>query len=442
MNFTKKPGGNCNIYFFEMSYGSNSGINLNTSSPPTASFERIGIIDALRGFALAGIVFTHMLENFIAAPTPVAVSEALNPGLIDQIVTGITDFLFRGKFFALFSFLFGISFFIQMDNGHKRGGYFGWRFLWRLVLLFGIGCIHSMFYRGDILMVYALLGVFLIPFYKVRTKWVLVVAALIFLGIGRYIVFYFTQGDPLFVMGELNPDSPAIAAYIETLKHGSFSEVGYSNGLQGNLWKAEFQFGVFNRGYLTFAFFLLGFVMGRIGFFKNFKTEKRFTKRLWLWGLLLMLVSIAGMAGIFATLGPEVEFNTWPPMVGLTFYDLMNLGMTAIIVGVFVILYKKKTAGSFLQKFIPYGKMALTNYVLQSIVGTFIFFGWGLGYITKIPNSVTFVIAIAMIVTQMWFSKIWLTYFKYGPLEWIWRSLTFFKQFPFKRSKPADIASV
>ncbi len=425
-----------------MSYGNNNLIILNTTTPTTASFERIGIIDALRGFALAGIVFTHMLEYFIAAPTPVAVTEAMNPSLIDQIVSGITDFLFRGKFFALFSFLFGISFFIQMDNGTKRGGYFGWRFLWRLVLLFGIGFIHSMFYRGDILTVYALLGVFLIPFYKVKTNWVLAVAVLIFLGLGRYIVFYFTQGNPLFLAAELNPDSPAVAAYIDTLKHGSFSEVAYSNGLQGNLWKAEFQFGVFNRGYLTFAFFLLGFVVGRIGFFKNFKTEKRFTKRLWLWGLLLMLGSFAGMAAIFVPLGQEVEFNTWLPMIGLTFYDLMNLGMTAIVVGVFVILYQKKTAGSFLQKFIPYGKMALTNYVFQSIVGTFIFFGWGLGYIAKIPSSVSFVIAIATIVTQMWLSKIWLTHFKYGPLEWIWRSLTFFKQFPFKRSKSADVASV
>ncbi|MEM1336391.1 MAG: DUF418 domain-containing protein [Bacteroidota bacterium] len=425
-----------------MSYGNNNRIILNTTTSPSVAFERIDIIDALRGFALAGIVFTHMLENFIAAPMPVEVTEALHPNVIDQIATGITDFFFRGKFFALFSFLFGISFFIQMDNGHRRGGYFGWRFLWRLVLLFLIGFVHSMFYRGDILTVYVILGVFLIPFYNVKTKWVLAVAALIFLGLGRYIIFYFTQGNPLFVAEELNPDSPAIASYIAILKNGSFSEVAFSNGLQGNLWKAEFQLGVFNRGYLTFAFFLLGFVIGRVGFFKNFRTEKRFTKRLWLWGLLLMLTSIVGMAGIFATLGPEVEFTTWPPMFGLTFYDLMNLGMTSIIVGVFVLLYKKKTAGSFLQKFIPYGKMALTNYVFQSIVGTFVFFGWGLGYITKVPNSVAFVIAVAMIVTQMWLSKIWLRHFRYGPLEWIWRSLTFFKRFPFRRSKSADVASV
>ncbi|RNC90079.1 MAG: DUF418 domain-containing protein [Allomuricauda sp.] len=407
------------------------------SNPTSAAtqFQRINIIDALRGFALAGIVFTHMLENFIAAPVTPEVAEAMNPGMFDQIISGLTDFLFRGKFFALFSFLFGLSFYIQMDNGEKRGSYFGGRFLWRLVILFAIGFIHSMFYRGDILTLYALVGIFLIPFFKVNSKWILAFAALIFLGLGRYIVFYLTGGDPLFMAAELTPENPAIAEYIHVLQTGTFAEVAESNALQGNLWKAEFQFGVFNRGYLTLGFFLLGLLVGRMEYFKNYLTEKSFTKWLWIGGLLLMLVSFVGMAAIFASLGPNVNFKSWAPMFGLTFYDLMNLGMTAIIVSVFVILYKKKGAGSFLEKFIPYGKMALTNYVFQSIVGTFIFFGWGLGYITKIPSSIAFVIAIAVILAQMWLSKIWLNYFNYGPLEWVWRSATFFKWYPLKKRK-------
>lgn len=402
-------------------------------TPAVKSFERIEIIDALRGFSLAGIVFTHMLENFVAAPVTQELAEAMNPGIVDQIASGFTDFLFRGKFFALFSFLFGISFFIQMDNGEKRGAYFGGRFLWRLIILFIIGFVHSMFYRGDILTLYALVGIFLIPFFKVNTKWLLAFSGLLFLGLGRFVIFYFFKGEPLFIEDELGPESPAVAEYINVLQTGTFAEVAESNGIQGNVWKAEFQFGVFNRGYLTLGFFLLGLVVGRLGYFKNYLTEKSFTKRLWIGGLILMLVAIVGMGAIFANLGPDVNFKSWPPMFGLTFYDLMNLGMTAIIVSVFVILYKKRKTGGFLQKFIPYGKMALTNYVFQSIVGTFIFFGWGLGYISKIPSSVAFVIALAVIIAQMWLSKLWLKRFKYGPLEWLWRSLTFFKVLPFKR---------
>ena len=239
-------------------------------SAPTqssAAFERIEIIDALRGFALAGIVFTHVLENFIAAPVTPEVAEAMSPGIVDQIASGLTDFLFRGKFFALFSFLFGLSFFIQMDNGEKRGEYFGGRFLWRLIILLAIGFVHSMFYRGDILSLYALVGIFLIPFFKVNTKLILALAGLIFLGLGRYLVFYFTGGEPLFISEELNPESPAVAGYINILQTGTFAEVAESNAIQGNTWKAEFQFGVFNRGYLTLGFFLLGLVIWQNGIF-------------------------------------------------------------------------------------------------------------------------------------------------------------------------------
>ncbi|MDT0607520.1 DUF418 domain-containing protein [Croceitalea rosinachiae] len=398
-----------------------------------SAFQRIEVIDALRGFSLAGIVFCHMLENFVASPIPMTAIEAMNPSIIDQIADGFVSFLFRGKFFALFSFLFGLSFFIQMDNGSKRGTSFGGRFFWRLVILFAIGFLHSMFYRGDILTLYAFLGVFLIPFYKVNNKWLLGIAALLFLGIGRYVVFYFTNGEGLFTKEELSPDSPMIAAYFELLQNGSIIEVFKSNAIEGNINKSEFQFGVFSRGYLTFGFFLLGLFIGRIEFFKNYLTKKKLIKRLWVGALILLGISIVSMAGIFSSMGPDVQFNSWTSMFGLTFFDLMNVAMTILIVAIFIILYKKNKPKKFLEKFIPYGKMALTNYVFQSIVGTFIFFGWGLGYLAKIPNSYVFLMAIVIITIQMWLSKIWQKYFYYGPLEWIWRSLTFFKLMPMKR---------
>ena len=403
------------------------------STLDSSSFKRIEIIDALRGFSLAGIVFCHMLENFVAAPMPQYAIESMNPGLIDQIADGFVSFFFRGKFFALFSFLFGLSFFIQMDNGTKRGGYFGYRFLWRLLLLFGIGLVHSMFYRGDILTIYAALGIFLIPFYRVNNKWLLTVAAIIFVGLARYIVFFLTNGDGLFFKEDFAPDAPWLVTYFDLLETGGIIEVFASNLVQGNIMKAEFQFGVFSRGYLTFGFFLLGLFIGRIGFFKNYLTEKRLLKRLWVGALILLGISIFSMIGIFVSLGEGVEINSWAAMFGLTFYDLMNLAFTVLIVAIFVMLYKKNKPRQFLEKFVPYGKMALTNYFLQSVIGTFLFFGWGWGYLAEIPNRYTFLIAIAIIALQMWLSKLWLKRFYYGPLEWLWRSLTFFKLMPLKR---------
>ncbi|TMM57393.1 DUF418 domain-containing protein [Maribacter algarum] len=395
---------------------------------------RIEIIDALRGFALAGILICHMVEQYIGAGAPMSHYETVSSGIGNQIIDGFIGILLRGKFIALFSFLFGLSFFIQMDNGAKKGIAYGGRFLWRLVLLLLIGYAHSLFYRGDILTIYAMLGIFLIPFYKLNTKWALGFAALLFLGLGRYIIFYFTNGEHLFLdIDPMDMESPRMTEYYETIKNGSLYEVFATNSWDGHLDKMNYQYGAFGRGYFTFAFFLIGLYVGRTGFFKRFKEERKFTKKVLIGSIILLVVSISITAGAFIGIGQEGNVNSWLGMIGLSGMDMANLAMTLIYIALFVIFYRKVKPEKWLAKFAPYGRMALTNYVLQSIVGTALLFGWGLGYLGELQNVYTFLIALALIAIQMWLSKIWLQNFNYGPLEWIWRSLTFFKVFPMKK---------
>ncbi|MEM1258280.1 MAG: DUF418 domain-containing protein [Bacteroidota bacterium] len=396
------------------------------------SFERIAIIDAIRGFALAGIVICHVVENYIASGTPAAFNEAVHQGILDNIVDGFIEIFLRGKFIALFSFLFGLSFFIQMDNAHQRGGYFGGHFLWRLILLFGIGFVHSLFYRGDILTVYAVLGLFLIPFYRVPNKWVLGFAVLLFLGLARFVLFSITGGESIFSDVDFTPDDPRIIAYYETLKNGSLMDVFATNAIEGNIDKAEYQLGVFGRGYFTFAFFLIGLFVGRSGFFKRFREEQKLLKKVLIYASIGFVVSFGIMVGGFASMGTEFNIKSWNAMIGFTGMDLVNVAMTVIYIVLFVMWFKKAKGEKILGKFAPYGRMALTNYVLQSIIFTFILFGWGLGLIGELRQVYTFLIALVFIALQMVLSKWWLQHFKYGPLEWLWRSLTFFKVFPFR----------
>lgn len=400
----------------------------------TATTERIVIIDAIRGFALAGIVICHMVENYIAAMPPIGFYEAVSVGLADQIVDAFIGVFLRGKFIALFSFLFGLSFFIQMDNRARKGVAFGGRFLWRLILLLAIGYLHSLFYRGDILTIYAMLGIFLIPFYSIKNKWVLAFAALLFLGLGRYIIFFFTQGDHLFLdVDPMDQEAPRVLEYYNTLKNGSIWEVFATNGWEGHLNKMNAQFGIFGRGYFTFAFFLIGLYVGRSGFFKRFREERKLTKKVLIGSLLLFIVTLGITAGAFISLGEGATMDNWVAMIGLSGMDLANFAMTLIYIALFAILYRKTNPERWLRKFAPYGRMALTNYFLQSILGTFLLFGWGLGYIGELRNLYTFLIALALIAVQMWCSKLWLNYFHYGPLEWLWRSLTFFKVYPMSK---------
>ena len=400
----------------------------------TASNTRMTIVDALRGFSLAGIVIVHMVENYVGGPVPQEAMQTANQGILDQVVNGFVLIFLRGKFFALFSFLFGLSFFIQMDSAAKRQKDFSIRFLWRLCLLLVIGYLHHLFYRGDILTIYALLGMLLIPFYRIRSGWLLALSGLLFLGIPRLLLFALGAGDGLFLEDVTNPENPANMAYYQTLKNGSLMEVFADNAVTGHIMKAEFQLGIFGRAYLTFAFFLLGLWFGRLQYFRRFLDFRTETRRaLWI-GLGVLVVGIVLSGIFFLQLGPEPDFNTLWAMLGLTALDLANLGMTAIILGGFVLLYKRPRVQRMLNSFAPYGRMALTNYVMQSILGTYFFYGWGLGYLGEVPNRYAFLLSLLIIIGQMGLSNWWLRTYYYGPLEWVWRSGTHGRLYPMKRT--------
>jgi uncharacterized protein len=395
---------------------------------------RIEIIDSLRGLALAGILICHMTENYIGSMSPQSFNDAVHVGMIDNIIDGLIFFFLRGKFIALFSFLFGLSFFIQMDNGAKKGKPFGGRFLWRLIILLAIGYVHSLFYRGDILTIYAFLGLFLIPFYRIKSKWLLVISAILFLGIARYIIYFFIGTDSIWGGSpEMDNNAAWVVDYYNVLKEGSLWDVFKANGLQGHLDKADYQFSIFGRGYFTFAFFLLGLYAGRQEYFKNYRNHKKLLKNTVIWSSVILVVSLGLVAAAFSQVGPDGGLDSWFAMVGLSAVDIGNMAMTFLWIAIFVILYKKTKPERWLSKLAPYGRMALTNYVLQSIIGTLLLYGWGFGLIGELRQLYTFLIALVFIAFQVWLSKIWLSYYNYGPLEWLWRSLTFFKIFPFKK---------
>jgi len=395
---------------------------------------RIDIIDALRGFALAGIVIVHMAENYVGGPVPQIFISGTHQVLTDNIVDGVINLLLRGKFFALFSFLFGLSFYIQMHNAAQKEKNYAWRFLWRIIILLGIGLLHHALYKGDILSIYAVLAIFLIPFRTINNKWILILAGLLFLGLGRYIVFAITGDGGIFGPVSFKPDDPEVFAYYDIIKNGSFLDVIKVNATDGQRTKWDFQLGLLSRAYLTFGFFLLGLYAGRIRFFEKFRENAKFLKRTLIWSIILLVVSFGIAAGFFVSAGPDVQFNNWPIMFGLTGFDIFNFFMTLIIIVLFVMAYRSNKGERRLKVFAPYGRMALTNYVMQTVIGTFLFFGWGLGYLGEILNSYSFLLALLIIIVQVWLSKWWLSKFNYGPLEWLWRSLTYFKWFPFRKT--------
>lgn len=401
------------------------------------TLNRIEIIDALRGFALAGIVIVHMVEQYLAAPAPEGQMEALVQGPIDQVVDAVILLVFRGKFFALFSLLFGLSFFIQMDRAGLKGTDFKYRFIWRLVILLGIGYLHHLFYRGDILTIYAVLGLFLVPFQNISHRWIAIFAGLVFLGFPRYFIYGFFGTANLLPSFEFMAESPELLSYFMTLKEGTVWQVFLSNATEGHLMKANFQLGIFSRGYLTFGFFLAGLLLGRIRFFENIDRYKKQLKQVLLGSAAGMVLVIVAAFFVFSEQGEggNQGLDSWIAMAGLTLFDIFNFLTTAVIVAGFTLLYRKARFEQWVNHLAPYGRTALTNYVLQSVIGTAIFYGWGLGLLGEIRNIYAFLLSLIIIGLQVTISKWWMNKFKYGPLEWIWRVLTYGQIFPIIKPK-------
>ncbi len=391
------------------------------------STSRLDVVDALRGFALLGIVFVHFLEHFAAGPMPPAAMEAIHPSWIDGLIDGLGGVLVRGKFFALFSFLFGFSFFLQMDNAARRGTDFRLRFAWRLLLLFAIGYAHHAFYAGDILTIYAVVGLCLLPFYYMGNRLLVVVAMLIQVGITRMLLFAW-QGDALLWDISLEPGDPIAAAHFEALANGTLGEVWRSNLDYGMKSKIAYQLSIFNRGFLTLSFFLFGLWAGRQHFFSNLDEKRPSIRRWFRWSVGATVALLLVTIGIFSI--TQGASDTWLGMLAFTAWDLFSLSFAALYVLGFCLVYLRPSGEARLRFLAPFGRMALTNYVTQSLVGTFLFFGWGLGYIGQIRQLWVFGIVVVVVIAQVLFSRWWLQRFHYGPLEWAWRSATYLRWQP------------
>jgi uncharacterized protein len=348
------------------------------------------------------------------------------------VVLGIDGTLLIGKFYILFSLLFGLSFFIQMDRADRRGIDFRGRFAWRLVILFGIGFLHHLFYRADILTTYALLGLLLIPSHRLPSRWLLGLAAVLFLGLGRFVSFA-AFGPAPFTGAEMSPSAGWVTAYWDVLTQGSLWDVFSVNALGAYPPLLDFQYGIFGRGYITLGLFFLGLWLGRTRFFEDALDRRRFvTRALWISaGGSLAALALAGT--VFFMIQPVTSVDSWGAAVLLTFGDVFNLSFSGVWLFGFLALCQRGFGGKVVRAFAPYGRMALTNYVLLGVVGAFVYHGWGLGRLGVWHYSEAAVAGLLLIALGLLASRLWLARFHYGPLEWLWRSLTFMKGFPFRR---------
>lgn len=419
--------------------------------------NRITLIDALRGFALLGVVLVHTVSRYTYYSFGGEVHEPFWNGL-DAFVGWLSANVLSGRFINVFAFLFGLSFFIQMDRAAAKGVDFRRRFLWRMAVLFIIGFVDTIFYSGDILTLYAIMGVIMVALYKWK-NWALILLAVMLLcgaprlGITMLSALNQTTTTPEIALSsadslpegdvaqmnpaEWNAENNPARSFIEQMGQQSLAESVKTNMFMGLFGKVAYQFFMSNRGFITLALFILGFVIGRMRFFE---TVHLYPRR----NLVLMAIFASALVGVnwIIKLFPQENaaafmmggVQNYESVIVMSLGDISTVLFSATMVMTFVVLYEFPVVGKCLSVLAPYGRMGLTNYVGQSIIGAVLFAPWAFGAMFGGRCATElFLLGILIYILQVVASKWWLKYFKYGPLEWFWRTATYMKIQPFKR---------
>jgi uncharacterized protein len=390
--------------------------------------NRIAVIDVLRGFTLLGIILVHFTEQYYAGQPPKVHENYGAHNLADMIVLGFIGIFISGKFFMIFSFLFGMSFFIQLDKSDDSPAFL-FRFAWRLIVLFIIGLGHHLHYRGDILTIYAVLGFGLLLCYKLPDKFLLVLALLLVFDtpaiLQRTFDILLSNSASPFPIG----DEKELEIYYSTLKSGSYLDMLRANFYE---FKPKFDFQILSgRLYITMGLFLLGLYAGRKKVFENSPFFKKLI-RLGLW-MLLGCVVFAGLLALIIFVAKVEMSQAVQFLLGGTVYDVFNIALAAIYVGLIVTAFQREKWHRRLMNFYEVGHMGLTSYLMQALIGTWLLFSYGLALLGNFGASVWVAISLIVFILQIIFSKWWLGRFQYGPAEWLWRSLTYFKVWPLKK---------
>jgi uncharacterized protein len=397
--------------------------------------QRIEILDILRGFALLGIIFNNMQYLSGYAFTPFDTLKQIINFQLNEDVYHFLDIIITAKFYTLFSFLFATGFYIQLSRHTEDSTDFLKTYRRRLFILLVIGAVHSLIWFGDILFSYAIIGFILMLFRNAKSKnllrWSLFILLLPFLIDLALLPFFQTPAtisvnNSIPIVHVSYPDMTP-ETVINTYQNGSVADIFLLN-FHNLVWK---YLGYFPSGqYFTlFGIFLFGYYLASTGFF----TEK--SKPI----LLLITGLIVGLLATFSARILGGSLYLWPPTLSnILFKFLLVTGQIFMCIFYITFIYKiiQTSLGKRILKYlIPMGRMALSNYLFQTIIMIVIFYNFGFNLFGKIGLITTTGIAMLILVLQIIFSNIWLRHFKFGPFEWLWRSLTYKKRIKFRYDK-------
>ena len=398
---------------------------------PAAPAGRISEVDIVRGFALFGVLLVNMYSFG-------ADSVAWN-GLLDRFAYTIKHFFFDSKSWTLFSMLFGFGFALQLSRANRKGLPFVGIYLRRLAVLFVFGAAHTLLYDGDILMLYAELGLGLLILCRLPTRWLLVLA------VGLLLIFPFSHLVTPDRDSDIGNDMETVAEARATLElerqthvyaTGSLGEVAAYNASAIPAIPYE-DFNWADSGLAVFAMILLGYVIGRSGVLHNITANTASFARVRAWGLGIGLTAMTAELVLTASFGYAVyRPSSAVPTVQLAGDLLFAFGTVALALGyasTLVLAAQTSKGRSLLAPLAGVGRMALTVYLTQSLIFTSLFYGYGLDMAYRVGPATISIWALGIFTAQVLGCQWWLRRYRFGPAEWLWRSLTYLKWQPMRR---------
>jgi uncharacterized protein len=403
---------------------------------PVSQADRILYIDMLRGMALFGILAANM-RGFNAPSMLYGNIRPLFHDTADLIAQGFIDIFIQGKFVTLFSFLFGLGFAVQLSRAEARGARFLSFYPRRLAALALFGLIHGLLiWWGDILLSYALGGALLLLFRKKSNKVVLWTAGIIFaLPVLVMTGFYIASllGHMPEGMKYKPPDMVKIHSVIDIYAHGTVMQRLHENLV---VWKEELP--AVGFGGYALGLFLLGLWVWRSGIVEKLNEYKPLLKRVC---AICLPLGLAGMVYVYEMEAHHVPGakTTFPLFLARVLYFPMAHVLSAGYASGLALVIQNDAWKRTFTPFAAVGRMALTNYLTESVVCTLFYYSTGL--YGKVGPAWGLIPTVVLYGAQTVFSNWWLTRYRFGPMEWLWRGMTYGK-FPSMRKDEVESEAI
>lgn len=389
------------------------------SSTTLTNNNRIEIADVLRGFAVMGITLIHFIERFSLNSFPEETCNFLI--FTDRVIWDSVFFTISGKAYCIFALLFGFSFFIQDNSQKEKGKDFRGRFAWRLVLLFFIACVNSTLFPGEILILYALVGYVMIAVCRLSTRTITVIAVILLLQPLEWGQLIYALINPEYIINT-QLDAPYWEMVNTAQKEGSFLEMCKTAIWTGNVANMGWML-LHGRVTQTAGLFMIGMLIGRGKVLPYSDKNIKF----WTKAFIIATISFFPIYGLMPILPDFINREALLVPSTLLLKSLSNVAFTGILFAGIILAYYLTNFKHVLHQLAPYGRMSLTNYLSQSLIGGFLFYNWGLGLYQYTGITACILIGIGVFFLQFFFCRWWLRSHRQGPLEWLWKKATWIK---------------